>query len=153
MLSLARSASEVRFRPCDFRARAKARLRRGMLSAILGLLPGAIQPSVLESGLGGEPDRGVGGAIGLVPAALDDFEKDALGERAAVELEVLGGAISVVKDVAACVALDELRCQAELRFQVGVVVVRNLECGQAVRAGGLCGNENVRRFEREVLHA
>jgi len=41
-----------------------------MLSAILGLLPTAIQPSGLEPGLGGEADRGVGGSIGLVPAAL-----------------------------------------------------------------------------------
>src|SRR5688572_29888531 len=86
MLSRACSASLFRSRTRGFFARAK-----GHYSS-QGVAPFSCdcgtQSSDLrfETSLGGEPDRGVAGAIRLVTTALDDLEKHALGESAAVEL-------------------------------------------------------------------
>src|SRR5204862_5239183 len=77
-----------------------------------------------EARLSSEANRGVGRAVSLIAAALDDLEEHAFRERSAVELEVFGRAIAVVQDSIFCEPLDELGRQAELRLHVVVVIAR-----------------------------
>src|SRR5580704_17238740 len=86
-----------------------------------------------EARLGGEADRGVGGAEAPVAAPLHDLEEETLLERAGVDLQVFGVAVTVVEDVVRLQLVDALRRQVGLGFEIVVVVLRNAQQRDAVR--------------------
>ena len=70
----------------------------------------------------------------VAAAPLDDLEDEALAEGGGVELEKFAVLVAVVEDVAAAQAVGEVRLQAEARLDVVVVVRRDLQRLEAVRA-------------------
>src|SRR5579885_2115080 len=106
-----------------------------------------------QAGLGGEADRRVGRAVAAIAAAaLDDLEKEPAGLGAGIGVEELAAVLPVVKDAGGLQTLDQRGVEIAAGGEVGVVVFRDRQQGDAVRGQPGDGGEDVARGERDLLH-
>jgi hypothetical protein len=106
----------------------------------------SLQPGgIAKAGLRVQPHRCIGRAISIIITTLNHFEEHALGDGAAVKLEIFPLVIAIIEDVVSGQPLDQCGIERKAGFDVLIIVRSDVECRQSGGTGGVCGCEDIIR--------